>query len=104
MRNAQEAAPAVRMQLHATARAGRLELTVQDDGPGVPADVGARVFEPFLSTKERGTGLGLPLCVRVLSFLGGDIQLQNPGEPGARFRIRMPLFDERAAAAQDGAA
>ncbi len=104
MRNAQEAAPAVRLQIHAAIVGGRLELAVQDDGPGVPAHVGARAFEPFLSTKERGTGLGLPLCVRVLAFLGGDIQLQNPGEPGARFRIRMPLYDEAPTAAQEGAA
>jgi len=105
IRNALEAAPAVRLQLQATARGDRLELIVQDDGPGVPAHVGARAFEPFLSTKERGTGLGLPLCVRVLACLGGDIQLLNPGEAGARFRIRMPLHDEPAARLpQEGAA
>jgi signal transduction histidine kinase len=104
MRNALEAAPAVRLQLTARADDGRLELTVQDDGPGVPAHVGERAFEPFLSTKERGTGLGLPLCVRVLGCLGGDIALLNPGEAGARFCIRMPLYDDAAAAAPQEAA
>ncbi len=94
LRNALEAAPAVRVRLHAQVRLGRLELTVHDDGPGIPAQLGARVFEPFLSTKERGTGLGLPLCLRVLAFLGGDLELLNPGEPGACFRVRMPLLEE----------
>jgi signal transduction histidine kinase len=70
---------------------GRLELVVADDGPGVPCELATRVFEPFVSTKERGTGLGLPLAVRVLSFLGGELSLQNPGEKGARFCVRLPL-------------
>jgi signal transduction histidine kinase len=108
-RNAIEAAPAVRIELLAAARGDRLELIVQDDGPGVPAEVGARVFEPFVSTKERGTGLGLPLCLRVLAFLGGDLELLNPGQLGARFRIRLPVLDGRqlgadAADAVEGAA
>ena len=97
-RNAIEAAPAVTIDVQAKAAAGRLELVVQDDGPGVPPDLGSRVFEPFVSTKERGTGLGLPLCVRVLSFLGGDLELLNGGEPGARFRVRLPLAEEPAVA------
>ena len=91
IRNALEAAPAVTMRVHAVERGAALELIVQDDGPGVPAAVGQRVFEPFVSTKERGTGLGLPLSARVLSFLGGSLELLNPGEPGARFRVRLPL-------------
>lgn len=103
-RNAVEAAPAVVVQLHVSVRAGRLELVVRDDGPGVPAHVGARVFEPFVSTKERGTGLGLPLCVRVLAFLGGDLELLNAGEPGARFRIRVPRAGAESETVAGGAA
>jgi signal transduction histidine kinase len=101
-RNALEAAPATRIDVGAKVRLARLELLVRDDGPGVPREIGTRVLEPFVSTKERGTGLGLPLCVRVLAFLGGDLELTNPGEPGACFRVRMPLLAE--AAAQEGAA
>lgn len=102
-RNAVEAAPAVHVHVAAAVRLGRLELTVRDDGPGVPAHVGARVFEPFVSTKERGTGLGLSLCLRVLAFLGGDIELLNAGEPGACFRVRVPLL-ETAVPAQESVA
>lgn len=97
-RNAVEATPAARVTVQANVRPGRLELLVRDDGPGIPADAGQRIFEPFVSTKERGTGLGLPLCVRILAFLGGDLELLNAGEPGALFRVRMPLLDEPAAA------
>jgi signal transduction histidine kinase len=98
--NAVEASPAVHVRVHAAVRTGRLELTVHDDGPGVPATLAARVFEPFVTTKARGTGLGLPLCLRVLAFLGGDLELVNPGEPGACFRVRVPLL---AGAAADAA-
>jgi len=92
LRNAGEAAgAAVRVRVSAQAASGRLELVVEDNGPGVPAALGDKVFEPFVSGKPRGTGLGLPLAARVLSFLGGDVVLLNPGEPGARFRVRMPL-------------
>ncbi|MBL8747892.1 MAG: hypothetical protein JNK78_01935 [Planctomycetes bacterium] len=100
LRNAVEASPTVHVRVEANVRAGRLELVVQDDGPGVPPHLGSGVFAPFVSTKERGTGLGLPLAARVLSFLGGDLELQNPGEPGARFRVRMPLAERAVLAAE----
>ncbi|MCC7397859.1 MAG: hypothetical protein IT455_12410 [Planctomycetes bacterium] len=98
--NAIEAAPQVTIQVDATTRGGRLELLVADDGPGVPAEVGQKVFEPFVSTKERGTGLGLPLSVRVLDYLGGELELLNAGQPGARFRVRLPLLANTVPAAE----
>lgn len=90
-RNSLEAGGAdVSVQVDCALSDGCLELTVQDDGPGVPQELGQRVFEPFVSGKERGTGLGLPLAARVLSFLDGGLDLLNPGERGARFRVRVP--------------
>lgn len=91
LRNAVEAAPEVQVAVAAAARHGRLELVVRDNGPGLPADLGAKILEPFVSTKERGTGLGLPLAARVLSFLGGELEPLFDGAPGAAFRIRVPL-------------
>ncbi len=96
--NAREVSPSVRVTVDVTVRHGRLEILVTDDGPGVPAAVGNKIFEPFVSTKERGTGLGLPLAARVLSFLGGSLELVNPGEPGACFRVRLPLAETSAEA------
>lgn len=103
-RNALEASSAVHVRVAVEAKHGRLEVLVEDDGPGVPASIGKKVLEPFVSTKERGTGLGLPLSARVLSYLGGDLDLLNPGEPGARFRVRMPLVERSARVAAEGAA
>ncbi|MEO6594681.1 MAG: ATP-binding protein, partial [Planctomycetota bacterium] len=102
-RNALEASPRAKVRVEATCSNGRLELIVQDDGPGVPASMSNALFEPFVSTKERGTGLGLPLSVRVLAYLGGDLELLNPGEPGARFRVRLPLVQARPIAAEASA-
>ncbi|MCA8941291.1 MAG: hypothetical protein KDB80_01920 [Planctomycetes bacterium] len=76
-----------------TEQPNELCLDVVDDGPGVGSDVRDRVFEPFVSSKDRGHGLGLALVARVLSFLGGSIELQNPGEKGAHFRVRVPYAD-----------
>ena len=91
IRNALEATPRACLRMDAMVRNGELELLVEDDGPGVSAEVAQTVFEPFVSTKQRGTGLGLALSTRVLSFLGGSLELLNPGQPGACFRVRMPI-------------
>jgi len=97
-RNAAEACADVAVAAHAEVCDGNLLLQVRDDGPGIPAALGERVWEPFVSTKERGTGLGLPLALRVLAFLGGDLRLCNPGQPGACFELRLPLLAELPAA------
>lgn len=91
-RNSREAGgERVTVRVSAGADAGMLTLLVSDDGPGIAAELGNRVLEPFVTSKDRGSGLGLALAARVLSFLGGDLSLQNPGEPGACFRVRAPL-------------
>ncbi|MCB9877719.1 MAG: ATP-binding protein [Planctomycetes bacterium] len=97
VRNALEAAPATAVHMQARRLPGCVELIVADDGPGVPAHIAPTAFEPFVSSKERGTGLGLALSARVLSFLGGELELLNPGQPGARFRVRVPVIAEAAA-------
>ncbi|MEL1251030.1 hybrid sensor histidine kinase/response regulator [Aurantiacibacter gilvus] len=67
-------------------------IDVADDGPGIPAHVGKRVFEPLFTTKEvgQGTGIGLAFCHRVLTAHGGSIEL-IPSDVGAHFRIHLPL-------------
>ena len=69
---------------------GPLEVTIDvlDDGPGVPDSVRATLFEPLVTTKSQGTGLGLALAKRVARAHGGDIALV-PSESGAHFRITL---------------
>ncbi len=66
----------------------RLELVVHDNGPGVPDELMARIFEPFVSGKKEGTGLGLAIVRQVVSEHAGEIAVTNEG--GARFVIRFP--------------
>jgi len=67
------------------------EITVEDDGPGIPADLQQRVFNPFFTTKDTGTGLGLAIVHRITESHGGVIQVSNRTGGGARFRFRLPL-------------
>jgi signal transduction histidine kinase len=64
-------------------------VEVSDDGPGVPHDVAAEIFEPLVSAREGGTGLGLALARRIAAAHGGTIALV-PSERGATFRVELP--------------
>jgi two-component system, NtrC family, sensor histidine kinase HupT/HoxJ len=77
--------------------AGRVVLTVADNGPGVPADLRAAVFDPFFTTKPvgRGTGLGLSISHKIAEEHGGSLTLAEGGaERGAVFRLDLPLLVE----------
>jgi len=90
--NALEAAPRggrVRVQTDADAEA--VVVRVTDDGPGVAAEVAARLGEPFVTTKTRGTGLGLSIARQILHEHGGDVTWRNPPGGGAEFALRLPL-------------
>jgi hypothetical protein len=62
---------------------------VVDDGPGVPAQIAHRVFEPLVTARPGGTGLGLALARRIATAHGGTIRLVE-GSPGATFRVELP--------------
>lgn len=66
-----------------------LHLTVRDQGPGIPADLQARVFEPFFTTRPEGTGLGLALAKETAEAHGGEIRVVS-SQPGARIEMRIP--------------
>lgn len=77
-------------------KAGRyVQISVLDNGPGIPKAMRPRVFEPFFTTKDvgDGTGIGLALCHRIIHSHGGQIWLDDDHMPGACFRIRLPLGD-----------
>jgi PAS domain S-box-containing protein len=72
----------------------RVTIEIQDDGPGVPAALAGRVFEPFFSTKEvgEGTGLGLSIAMGIAEAHGGALTLV-PTDKGACFRLALPAVD-----------
>jgi len=74
----------------------RVVLEVSDTGPGIPAEVRARVFEPYFSTKEEGTGLGLAIVASVAADHGAYIRLKDNQPRGSRFIIEFPVKQELA--------
>ena len=73
------------------AASGRtLQVEIDDDGPGIPREHLSRVFEPFFTTRKRGTGLGLALVQRTLVDLGGSVDVLQGPRGGALFRLRFP--------------
>jgi signal transduction histidine kinase len=71
---------------------------VIDAGPGIAPELAPRIFDPFVTTKARGTGLGLALCQRVAGYLDGRVSLVATGPGGSRFRLDLPA----GAGASDG--
>jgi signal transduction histidine kinase len=83
-----------RVWVRADVEAGRVHLTVRDRGPGLPPEIRGRLFEPFVTTKPEGTGLGLYTCQQLARELGGALTLQdNPDGPGTIARLTLPLTD-----------
>jgi two-component system, NtrC family, sensor kinase len=85
-------------RLHAFATGDQVvEIRVEDTGPGIPDAVIARIFEPFMTTKEpgKGTGLGLAVCARLIDGMDGTIRARNT-DSGALFTILLPAAGEPA--------
>ena len=78
------------LQVTAARRGPDLLLEVQDSGPGIASDVLPGLFQAFTTTKAEGSGLGLAVCERLVSGLGGEITAASPPEGGALFRLRLP--------------
>lgn len=93
LRNAIEAVvPGGRVELSAAAEADRFVVEINDDGPGIPAEVRSHIFNPFYSGRQAGRGLGIGLCKawRLVGLHGGRIDVDRSVLGGARFRATIP--------------
>jgi nitrogen fixation/metabolism regulation signal transduction histidine kinase len=98
--NACEASPAgSRVEVRTFAAEAQAVLEILDQGPGVPAELGNRVFEPYVSTKKRSSGLGLALVRDIATQHQGEVTLDNREAGGARARLSLPLLEEGGPAA-----
>ncbi len=83
-----------KVRLAARGDATGVEITVEDQGPGIPPELRPRIFEPFFSTKrDRPGGLGLTISRRIVEESGGSLALDDRPEGGALFRVRLPAAD-----------
>jgi len=67
-------------------------IEVEDNGPGIPPEVQERLFEPFFSTKKEGTGLGLPIAVRIIDKHGGALEFKSFPGKGTTFGVVLPVY------------
>jgi two-component system sensor kinase len=78
----------IKISIHA--EEGQVNLEIQDNGPGIPPEIREKIFELFFTTKKEGTGLGLPICRKILQEENATICVQSsPGE-GTKFTIEFP--------------
>jgi signal transduction histidine kinase/CheY-like chemotaxis protein len=89
-----------RIAVSVTVAAGSVEVAVADNGPGVPAAIRGRIFEPYFTTKQQGegTGIGLSVCHAIVAAHGGMIAVDDAPGGGARFTVRLPQAARDAAA------
>jgi signal transduction histidine kinase len=73
---------------------GCVELTVTDDGAGIPADVLPRIFEPQFSTRSKGTGLGLAIVQRVVRAWGGSVAVDSEQGRGTTVSVQLRVWEE----------
>ncbi|MGH8016655.1 MAG: sensor histidine kinase, partial [Candidatus Zixiibacteriota bacterium] len=68
-----------------------IQISVSDNGTGIPEDQIDKVFTPFFSSKPSGTGLGLPLASKIIDLHGGHITVESKVGVGTTFRIHLPV-------------
>lgn len=84
-----------RLTVRVEPRDGRVAVAVEDDGPGVPAELLENIFRPFFTTKRGsgGTGLGLSISYNIVEQHGGRLTVENRPEGGCRFLVDLPAAD-----------
>jgi signal transduction histidine kinase len=86
-----------RVEVRAAVVDGMVCVVVSDNGPGIPAEKLASVFDPYFTTKVEGSGLGLWIAQQIVTAHGGGLTAQNGPAGGAVLTMRLPLSPDRAA-------
>lgn len=84
------ASPSGRARISVTTHADEVQLIVDDTGTGIDPSIASRLFEPLVTTKPRGIGLGLALVKRIAERHGGSVEVSRGPLGGARFLVRVP--------------
>ncbi|MHB8354226.1 MAG: two-component system sensor histidine kinase NtrB [Burkholderiales bacterium] len=84
-------APALTVTAHRVPEKCLVEVTIEDNGPGIGAEVQKRLFDPFFTTKATGIGMGLAISRSLTEAHGGELWVEMRENPGARFHLTLPL-------------
>ena len=84
-------------------QAGGLCVTISDNGSGFPHELMQRIFEPYVTTKPKGTGLGLVIVKKIIEEHGGSVEIANVAPHGARVTLNFPVGAVQAAAVKTAA-
>jgi len=87
-----------RLTVRSEIKSDSLELSVQDAGAGLPENIDGRLFEPFVTTKTNGVGIGLTIARTIVEAHGGRLDARNNAEGGATFTVKLPCDGKSAAA------
>lgn len=91
LKNAAEACqPGDSIYLHMTTIDSNVLVTIQDTGCGIPKNRLATIFDPFVTYKKQGSGLGLPICKQIVEAHQGSIHIDSPSEGGTRIHLQLP--------------
>jgi signal transduction histidine kinase len=92
--NASDAMPdggTIRVTLESDHISGLATLSIQDSGPGIQPEISHRIFEPFSTTKDGRTGLGLPIVMSIVEAHNGTIEVESAPTSGTAILVRLPL-------------
>ena len=93
--NAVEAMPnGGRLEVSAGQREESVEITVADTGVGIEPELLDRIFDLYVTTKSKGSGIGLSVVYRIVQLHGGEITVQSRQGEGTRFVVRLPQVPE----------
>jgi signal transduction histidine kinase len=90
------------VEISARSLGEEVEITVRDDGPGIPDELLPRIFEPHFSTRTGGTGLGLAIVDRLVRSWGGTVAASSDEESGTLIRLALPVAPPRGDGGPDG--
>jgi len=69
-------------------------VLIEDSGHGIPQEVAAQLFKPFVTTKPEGMGIGLSICKRIIEAHGGNLTVSRNEAGGATFCFTLPVYKE----------
>jgi len=103
LKNAEQAMPYDRtgeITLSLRSLPGQIQITIEDNGKGIPKEIRRRVFQPNFTTKSSGTGLGLAMCKNMIELMKGRIYFESEENIGTRFYVELPKYKDQEEASQ----